>query len=632
VQLREHRCLLVGLVVLAGCAASTRGTAPSSPSPPPFHSSVLPFPVFDSAGRPLDLAFFGGFNAPRPQLVDADGDGDLDLFVQEVTGSVALFERDSAEDGRPRFRFRTSRYADLDVGEWFRFADVDQDGDLDLLAEEPYSYIRYYRNDPSLRSGQALSLRSGQAPTPRFVLAADTLRDIEGRAIFSDRQNIPQLGDLDCNRRADLLIGRLDGTVARYEAEPGLPGGAARFRLVANEFEGIRIIGQQGTPAQPLPGVFAPGPSMHGANTMALSDHDGDGDLDLFWGDFFEPGLLLIENAGTCPVPNLRGAPIQFPRGQPILTSGYNAPTFGEVQGRRELELVLGVLGGAYNPLRTSAQNLYYLRRDSIGSWKLQTKQLLPMLDIGSESVPAVADFDGDGDLDLLLANKLDPAALKASRVYLIENVGSTNRPSLRLKGALPLPDRYHYAPAFGDLDGDRKPDLILGQWGPRLAWYRQVGAELQPVDTAVITITRGSNTVPTLGDVDGDGDLDLVVGESSGWLNYYTNTGTRSRPQFTLVSDEFERIKVGRRSAPLLADLDQDGDLDLLVGSELDGLTLLRNIGTRSAPKFKREASRMPLVPALAAPAAGDFDADGDLDLIVGNVGGGAVYLEQRR
>jgi hypothetical protein len=99
-------------------------------------------------------------------------------------------------------------------------------------------------------------------------------------------------------------------------------------------------------------------------------------------------------------------------------------------------------------------------------------------------------------------------------------------------------------------------------------------------VDTALVTITRGSNTVPTLGDLDGDGDLDLIVGESSGWLNYYRNTGTRERPVFTLVSDEYDGIKVGRRSAPLLLDLDRDGDLDLIVGSELDGLAVFRNLG----------------------------------------------------
>jgi hypothetical protein len=625
-----RRSYLFVWIGLLGCArARTLGDdrasppSPSSPSSRSFSRAILPFPVSDSSGRPLDLAFVGGFNAPRPQLVDADGDGDLDLFVQEVTGKVALFERDGASGGLPRFRFRTERFAGLDVGEWFRFADVDQDGDLDLLAEQPYSYIKYYRNDPSPLSGQP--------PTPRFVLAADTLRDTDGRAMFSDRQNIPQLGDLDCNRRADLLIGRLDGTVARYEADATGQRSAPSFRLVAHEFEGIRIVGQQGTPGQMMPGVFAPGPSMHGANTMALTDYDADRDLDLFWGDFFEPGLLLIENTGSCQAPSLRGQPAQFPREKPILTSGYNAPTFGQLESEGELELVLGVLGGAYNPLRTSAENLYYLRRSSVGKWQLRSKQLLPVLDIGSESIPAVTDFDSDGDLDLLLANKLDPADPKSSRIYFIENAGSATHPELRVRRHLPLPPRYHYAPAAGDLDADGRSDLLLGQWGPRLAWYRQTRAGLEPADTAIVTITRGSNTVPALGDLDGDGDLDLLVGESSGWLNYYENTGSRTRPAFSLVSDEFNAIKVGRRSAPRLADVDADGDLDLLVGSELDGIRLLRNRGTPKRARFEADSLRLPNLPALSAPAAGDFDRDGDLDLLVGNVGGGMVYLEAR-
>jgi len=145
------------------------------------------------------------------------------------------------------------------------------------------------------------------------------------------------------------------------------------------------------------------------------------------------------------------------------------------------------------------------------------------------------------------------------------------------------------------------------------------------------VTITRGSNTVPALGDLDSDGDLDLMVGESSGWLNYYENTGTRARPVFTLVSAEFSGIKVGRRSAPLLADVDADGDLDLMVGSELDGIRLLRNRGTRSRPQFQADSLALPDLPALSAPAAGDWDGDGDFDLVVGNVGGGVVYLEAR-
>jgi hypothetical protein len=252
------------------------------------------------------------------------------------------------------------------------------------------------------------------------------------------------------------------------------------------------------------------------------------------------------------------------------------------------------------------------------------------VLDIGSEAIPAIADLDGDGDLDLLLANKLDPSDLRTSFIYRLENVGSRDRPAFKLRAPVELGRRFHAAPTFGDLDADGRLDLLLGQWGPRVAWYRGTAGGYEAMDTAVVTITRGSNTVPTLGDLDGDGDLDLLVGESSGWLNFYRNDGGPGRPAFTLISDEFEGIRIGRRSAPLLSDLDADGDLDLLVGSESDGLVLFRNEGSRAAARLVRDSTFRVPVPALAAPAAGDLDGDGDLDLVVGGAGGGAVYLEQ--
>ena len=163
------------------------------------------------------------------------------------------------------------------------------------------------------------------------------------------------------------------------------------------------------------------------------------------------------------------------------------------------------------------------------------------------------------------------------------------------------------------------------------MAFARNDGGTFTVTDSAVVTIPRGSNTTPALGDLDGDGDLDLLVGEASGSLNHYRNDGTSSAPVFTLISETFEDIKAGRRSAPLLADVDGDGDLDLLVGTDEGGLVLFRNEGSRTAWRFVRDAGFAPEVPPMSAPAAGDLNGDGRPELLVGNSGGGLVYLGRR-
>lgn len=555
---------------------------------------VSPFPVTGEGGRVYGFPFLGGLNVPRPQFVDVDGDGDLDLFLQERPNELVFFEN-AGTATEPRLVWRTDHFQGLDTGEWFRFVDLDRDGHPDLIAEEPFSLIRYYHNEDG-----------------RFVLATDTLRDNRGEPLFSDRQDIPNVVDIDANGLPDLFIGRLTGDITRYEAT-NTAGPVPAFRFITDHFQDISIVKQFG--------------SFHGANTLTFADVDADGDPDLFWGDFFEPGLLFIRNTGTPRNPSLRGEPVEFPPEDPLLTSGYNAPAIADIDGDGDPDVFFGVLGGAYNPSRTTSENLYFLENTGTG-YALRTRRYLGTIDAGAESTIAAGDVNGDGIPDLLVAPKQDPDELSTSRVLLFLSAGTRAHPSFALADTLPFRGEYYYAPHLADLDGDGLLDLLLGTWrdGLQVAWNRGTARAPRwvPADSPLARLSRGSNVVAATADLDGDGDLDLVLGESAGTLNLYRNGGSRSAPRFELVSDHWGDVDVGRRSAPAFVEL--DGALTLVVGNEDGELACFRPSMDALTPLD----CGLPHLFGMAAPRFADMDGDGAPELLAGDAAGGVVYYRR--
>ncbi len=606
----------VALAVLVGGLAAQPSHAQA------FEQSVTPFPVRDTAGTAYDMPFLGGFDTPRPQLVDLDADGDRDLFVQEQNGRLAYFEHVDSEDG-PSFEWRTDYFRALDVGAWARFGDLDADGDPDLLAEDPIGNVRYYRNE-------------GTASAPDFAPPVGPLTRTDGERLSADRQNVPALTALDCDGPPDLLLGRQNGEL-RYLRHTGTRnGGTPAFEVVSDAYQDVCV--GDGAPCEGTgdKAVKRDGASAgrHGANALAGGRLDSDGPPDLLWGDFFSESLYVIENKGSCDSPQLEVVSNAYPTDNPIQTSGYNAPFLGDVTGDGDRDLLVGVLDN------TPVENLLFLERTGAGAqpaYTLRTRRFLSTIDVGGVSAPAVTDLDGDGDQDVVIGNDREPGASSA-RLHVFENVGSPSDPVYEHQPTPLLSDPEtgtNFAPAFADVDDDGDPDLFVGTFFGTVRFYRNTGTATDPhferdrqMDVA---LERGNRATPALADIDADGDLDLFVGSSSaeGVISFFRNEGTPQAPDFRRASTEYAGIQADRqRTHPAFADVEGDDRLDLYLGTK-GGVVRYPNTGTPEQAEFTDGPDSLAFpFRSSAAPAVADLDGDGRSDLLVGGDGGGLKFF----
>jgi len=232
----------------------------------------------------------------------------------------------------------------------------------------------------------------------------------------------------------------------------------------------------------------------------------------------------------------------------------------------------------------------------------------LVVAEAGTNGVEAVhaADLDDDGDVDLLTASYGD------GRVFWYENLGLIRTRFLPHEISNDQPGASSVFSA--DIDGDGNVDVLsAARTTGRIAWfhaYREPGSppafQLRTITTAV-----GVPLAVFAADLDGDGDIDVLsAGFEDDTIAWYENDGA-STPVFT--AHDITTTADGAASV-FAADVDGDGDQDVLSASRFDGAVTWHENDGAVDPVFT--ARSIGVAPGATSVIAADLDGDGDTDV----------------
>ncbi len=540
--------------------------------------------------------------------------------------------------------------------------DMNHDGLLDLLLGERTGKVSLLLNDgtPQLAHWRPSSERLGGITGGFWYCAEDLDNDgdqdlvVDGRQGYGVYYRNDSIDSTFTFTLVDSSLGDMQTGVNLAPDFADIDGDGDLDFFVGNVGGGLDFYRNIGTAISPsfvfitdfYDSVFAfPGAprisyAQHGASTLTFHDVDSDGDLDLFYGDILNHNNYYFVNMGTPQVSHLKKKSDEY---LPFNTlNGQNHVGLGDIDADGDPDLLLSGTDGDL------IKNFIFLRNAGVpsrDSFVVETERYLNCIDAGSNTVPALGDIDNDGDLDLLIGNEF-------GSVSLYQNVGSRTEPALEF-----VTDSFQSidvglssAPELTDWDSDGDLDMLIGIYGNnvggvvisgKIELWRNDGTpenmSLVKADPQLGGIKVDILATPRVADFDDDGLKDLLVGEwdynGAANLLLYRNVGTATNPQLALVTNKLLKRSFRDFTMPQVCDWDGDGRKDIVLGGAGYGVTLFRNSTPFGVfPDSNSLISQADTIPGAddgqrAAVAFADIDGDGDVDGFVGEEDGGVNF-----
>lgn len=518
-------------------------------------------------GTPVENMDF----AKSVHVVDLNGDGALDIaYVSEDQNEAGWYR--SSGDAVPTWTQQV-----LDTGrthiKQITSSDVDGDGDMDLIATSADDgVIALYRNQGGAAATFTTHIITTAASGARFAHAADVNGD-----------GLPDL--LVAARSANLIAWFPNRTIHR-NAVYSTPGHHAlgtwynsRF-IAAGDLDGDGdmdivsvaedyLLWHQNRGGSPAEFVSISIPThMDRARWIDIADLDGDGDNDLIVSSTETHALLWYENSG--------GTQPTF--AEHLLADGLEGPRAalaGDLDGDGDLDVFA---------VSDTDHKVIWYENNGAQPPSFTARQI----DTNSGDAAAYprhvygTDIDNDGDLDLIVA------AQQSNTIVLYVNNGNSPATFSRRivaahnPGGEPKIQGVQHVWA-SDVNGDGAMDILAAsENSSSVYWFENADGRGEYFIPHAVDMNAAGVHAVVGGDADGDGDIDLFAAhEYSGIITWYENNGQET-PGFTrrVIYDQ----------APIahsvnVADLDGDGDLDVLAAARGNGIVAwFENLGGQVA------------------------------------------------